>query len=111
MSRRQLFATTTLVMAVVLGLLLMHGFEALSPEPLAAHAEHDEVWLDTEQRQVAAAVGICAFVLVMIAAVGASPAAGAQNVVLRRQRGWAGATTALWKPPPSSLHELCVMRV
>ncbi|MFP5333446.1 MAG: hypothetical protein ACLGHX_13930 [Acidimicrobiia bacterium] len=110
MPRRESFATAFLTLVVVSGLLLMHGFEAASPEPLASHAQHDVALHDVERVEVAAAVGLCVFVLVVIAAVGLS-LASEDRVVFRRPRGWERPKTAVWRPLLPSSYELCVMRV
>lgn len=105
-----LLASTLVVLSVVAGLLMMHGFEAVSPETLVNHAAHD----DEGQTAVALAVGWCVFV----GAVAASFAVALLSVAVLADRFWrlGGGLTCVLAPvlrgPPAGFsYERCVIRV
>lgn len=105
-----LLASTVVLLSVVAGLLLMHGFEAASPEALVSHAVH----LDEERIAVSLAVGWCVFV----GALAASFAVGLLSVGLLADPFWrlVGGLTSVLAPvlrgPPSGFsYERCVIRV
>lgn len=108
-SRRKLLAPTLLVLLVVSGMLLMHGFESVSPETLATHTQHDVDGADA----TATVAGVCVFVIAMVATAADNLAMFTTvPVAVRPQtRPWTTRRSAGWKPPQSSSYELCVMRV
>jgi Na+/H+ antiporter NhaD/arsenite permease-like protein len=108
-SRRKLVAPTLLVLLVVSGILLMHGFDSVSPETLATHTQHDADDADA----TATVAGICVFVIAMVATAAVNLATSATLPVAVRPhaRGWTLKRMAGRKPAQSSFYELCVMRV
>jgi hypothetical protein len=108
-SRLKLLAPTLLVLVVVSGILLMHGFESVSPEPLATHTQHDVDGADA----TATVAAVCVFVIAMVATASDNLAMSATvRVAIRPQtRRWTTRRSAGRKPPQSSSYELCVMRV
>lgn len=109
MGRFKILAPTLLVLLVVSGMLLMHGFESVSPEPLATHTQHEVDGADP----TATVAGICVFVIAMVATAAVNLAmANAVPVAIQPQtRRWRTGRSAGRKPPQSSSYELCVMRV
>lgn len=107
--RRKLLAPTLLVLLLVSGILLMHGFESVSPEPLATHTQHDADGADA----TATVAGICVFVIAMVATIAVNLAMSTTvPVAIQNQiRGWATRRPAGRKRHPSSSYQLCVMRV
>lgn len=103
-----LLAPSVLVLTVVAGMLLMHGFEAASPEPLATHTAHEA------DGSTSTMVGLCVFVaalavmvVVLLPSFGSVvPASshrgpGRMNQVMSVLRG----------PPDGFSYERCVIRV
>lgn len=108
-SRRKLLAPTLLILLVVSGMLLMHGFESVSPEPLATHTQHDADGADV----TATVAGICVFVIALVATAADNLAMSTTvpTAVRPETRRWTTRRSAGRKPPQSSSYELCVMRV
>ena len=109
MGRFKLLAPTLLVLLVVSGILLMHGFESVSPEPLATHTQHDADGVDA----TASMAGICVFVIAMVAtaAVNLARSTTVPVAILPHTRRWTTRRSAGRRSPRSSSYELCVMRV
>ena len=109
MGRFKILAPTLLVLVVVSGVLLMHGFESVGPEPLATHTQHDVDGADA----TAKVAGICVFVIAMVAtaAVNLAMSTTVRVAIQSQTRRWATRRSAGRKPPQSSFYELCVMRV
>lgn len=87
----------------------MHGFESISPEPLATHTQHD-----VESAQVPASVtGTCLFVTELAVTAVDSPAVSAHVIEIAdpHTRRWTASPSSGWQPSLSSFYELCVMRV
>lgn len=100
---------TLLVLVVVSGVLLMHGFESVSPEPLATHTQHD-----VDSADVAATVaGTCLFVTELVVAAADSPAVSFTviRLVEPQTRLWTTRGSAEGEHSQSSFYERCVIRV
>ncbi|HVR32768.1 MAG TPA: hypothetical protein VMS74_08660 [Acidimicrobiia bacterium] len=107
-ARLRLLAPRLLVLVVASGMLLMHGFEAVSPEILLTHAQHEA---DTANA-TATVAGICLFVTALaVTAVNNPRAATTTGPVEPCTRRWTTRRSSGWKPPRRSIHQLCVMRV
>lgn len=101
---------TLLVLAVVAGMLLMHGFEAAGPDAIATHTAHEA----DNSASTLLMVGWCVFVTALaVAAVVASPSFG--SVVLASPRRLPGGMNWLMPvlrgPPSGFSYERCVIRV
>jgi uncharacterized membrane protein len=109
MGRFKMLAPTLLVLLVVAGVLLMHGFESVSPETLATHTQHDVDGADA----TATVAGICVFVIAMVAtaSVNLARSTTVPVAVQPQTRRWTTRRSAGRKPPQFSFYELCVMRV
>lgn len=109
MGRFKILAPTLVVLVVVSGVLLMHGFESMGPEPLATHTQHDVDGADA----TATVAGICVFVIAMVAtaAVNLAMSTTVPMAIQPKTRRWTTRRSAGRKPPRSSSYELCVIRV
>ena len=107
--RLKLLAPILLVLLVASAMLLMHGFESVSPETLATHGVHAVDGADAK----AIAAGICVFVIVMVATVAGDLAMAATLLAAIRPqtRPWTTSRSVGREPPRSFSYELCVMRV
>ena len=105
-----LLVSTLVVLSVVAGLLLMHGFEAVSPNTLVHHASHDDV----ERSAAGLAVGVCVFVgAVAVSFAVALLFLGSLVDLLRRLvDGLTVAVAPVLRGPPRGFsYERCVIRV
>lgn len=108
--RLGLLVSTLLVLTVVAGLLLMHGFEAVSPEPLVTHAVAD----DEARPALMLTVGLCVFVsAVAVSFAVAFLFVGSLVDPLWRLVGGLSTVVApvLRGPPRGFSYERCVIRV
>lgn len=108
--RLGLLVSTLLVLTVVAGLLLMHGFEAVSPEPLATHTVVD----DEARPAVMLTVGLCVFVSAIAVSVAVALLFVGSLVDPRWQLVGGLATVVapvLRGPPRGFSYERCVIRV
>lgn len=110
---RRIFAVlapTVLVLTVVAGMLLMHGFEAASPEPLATHTAHEA----DDSTSTMSVVGLCVFVAALaVMAVVLLPSFGSIVPVSPRHRSGRmdQLMPVLRGPPDGFSYERCVIRV
>ena len=104
-----MLAPTLLVLLVVSGVLLMHGFESVGAESLATHTVHDVDGADA----TAIVAGICVFVIAMVAtaAVNLAMATTLPVAVRPQTRPWTTRRSVGREPPRSFSYELGVMRV
>ncbi|MEX2654346.1 MAG: hypothetical protein WD532_04870 [Acidimicrobiia bacterium] len=102
-------APSLLVLTVVTGVLLMHGFEAVSPEPLATHTAHEA----DDSTSTMSMVGLCVFVAALaVMAVVLLPSFGSVVPPSSRRPGRMDWRMPVLRGPPDGFsYERCVIRV
>ena len=105
-----LLVSTLLVLVVVAGLLLMHGFEAVSPEPLATHIVADDE--ASSATMVTVGLGVFVSAIAVSFAVALLFVGSLVDPLWRRVGGLTIAVAPVLRGPPRGFsYERCVIRV